>query len=122
MGTVVAISSARKKAAVDLRQFTGDNLLRLLDLPADSRVLIFGTGLEGWREVFRQVRFQAPFAGPSPGGGCSLVLYHSGCANSSKELAEHLKQLRGVIAPHASLLVFAENFYSFSNLKRLRYG
>jgi hypothetical protein len=120
MGTVAAITPAREKAVVDLRQFAGDNLLRLLDLPADAWVLIFGAGLEGWREVFRQASFQAHFAGPSPGGGCGLVLYHSGCANSSKELAEHLKKLRGMISSHASLLVFAENFYSFSNLKMLR--
>jgi hypothetical protein len=119
---VVTIDSTGATSGFDIRQSIGDNLLHLLNLATDSRVLIFGAELKGWEELFRFGGFQASFDDKSPRRECGLVLYHSDCANSQKEFAGHLKQLRGMLAPQASLLVFAENFYSLSNLKRLRRG
>lgn len=119
MDHAIAIDTAE----ADHQRRSGDNLLHLLSLPADSRVLIVGKPLEGWREKFRGSCFQATVGADQQFGGMyDMALYHSACASSPREFRAHLKQLRSHTVMNGSLMIFAENFYSFHNLKRLRDG
>lgn len=103
-----------------LRCCTGDNLLHLFGLPVDSRVLILGNSLAGWRGTFRDSYFQHAFNGYKLCSGTyDLILYHTECASMRCEFSDHLEQLRKLTAANGLLMLFAENFYSFNNLKRL---
>lgn len=99
----------------------GDNLLMLLGLPLDSRVLILGNSLRHWRDFFRNSHVLDVFADSlSQGGGYELILYHASCAVNLVQLRTQLEILRKLSGANGQLMMFAPNFYSISRLKKLR--
>lgn len=101
----------------------GTNLLLLLGLPLDSRVLVIGCELEGWRKVFPHCQFF--FTLPLPkvlNEAYDLILYHSGCAVSPLAMLKHLKRIKGMIEENCIIIFFYRNFFSIANLKLLKAG
>jgi hypothetical protein len=99
----------------------GDNLLLLLDLPIDCRVLILGAQLKRWRSVFRNCYYQERFTAQQlEAQNVDLILYHAACATTKARLLAQLRALKRLAEPSGRLLIFAPNFYSFTRLKMIR--
>jgi len=99
---------------------TGDSLLLLMGLHHDCSVLVVGEKLARWRHFFRNAMFcPHMFARQFEPRSFELILYHSSSVISSKFFSAEMKQSRSFLADHGTILLFAENFRSFSNLKLL---
>lgn len=101
--------------------FSGDNLLLLMGLPADSGVMAIGGRLDSWKALFRNIRFSSHVPEPSAGTeSCGLILYHATSAANSLAFGADMKRVRNLLAENGSLLVFAENPTAFRNLRKLK--
>lgn len=100
--------------------FKGENILQLLELPVNARILILGKALEAWAKYFRQSFFYPDInAIPAGQNDYALILYHSECAVSGRKLIKHLSMLGKIAGENGILMIFAGNFYSPANLKKL---
>ena len=100
----------------------GANLLLLLGLPVDSRVLVIGGELEGWHGIFQNGDFQRAWVSMEHHEEeYALVIYHSGSAATRDELDCQLKGIAGLVKGGGTL-VFGSNYFSLSALKKLKKG
>jgi len=101
----------------------GNNLLALFDLSSDCNVLIIGNRLSKWQNKFLNADFYQSYpAITSFKDVYDLVLFDSRDIKSSKNLPQLLKKLRLILSPMGTLIIFAYNFWSFSNLKHIVKG
>lgn len=105
----------------DTRIGGGNNLLLLLDLRPECRVLIIGAQIQRWRSAFLNSCFQERLSRHPPVAETfDLILYHAACANTHMQLHVQLRELKRLAGPSGRLVIFAKNFYSFAKLKTIR--
>jgi hypothetical protein len=107
----------------DYTRGKGENLLLLLGLAAGSKVLLIGEAIASWGLIFQDCHFLQtvpPFIEADE--TYDLVLYHSGCAASRMDLIRQLQILKKQTGSGGSILIFGRNFFSFSNLKKVKTG
>lgn len=97
--------------------------MRIFGLAPESPVLLVGNRLYGWREVFppATVSQRLPENGHLP-EKLGLVVYHSAAAADARAFREDMAAAEKALAGKGSILVLAENPFSFGNLKRLARG
>ncbi len=96
-------------------------MLLLLGLPADARVLVIGPALRDWQDSFHASHFRATMSVVSDlRGEYELILYHSGCAASRKELIRQLERVRDFLTEGGASIVFCRNFFSLATLKKVK--
>jgi len=101
----------------------GNQLLCLMDLPPESRVLIVGESIASWSKYFQNANFfEIIPALVNASDVYDLILYHSAVAESRNKLNADLNHLRNILSPSGSVLFFAENLFSFNQLKNLMLG
>jgi len=101
----------------------GDNLLALFGLPLNCNVLIIGSGLNEWRNEFLNAEFYRSHpAIASLQNVYHLILFDTRGIKSSKSFCEILIKCKLILSPKGTLVLFAYNFWSFSNLKGIAKG
>ncbi len=99
----------------------GNNLAMLFGSPVEDTVLLVGSKLLNWYEMFPNVVhwdhvLEVEESADQTSFG--LVLYHSDCVTTRSHLIKDLKILRSMIRQGGTLVVFARNLYSLPNVKR----
>ncbi|WP_136514436.1 phosphotransferase family protein [Geomonas edaphica] len=95
----------------------GDNLLHLLGLAPESRVLIVGEELRPWWDRFRDCRFIGDLSSLPAPDTFLLLLVDPASAEAALDPKGGFAVLKGVMAPEAVLLVFAVNRWGLRHLK-----
>ena len=101
----------------------GANLLLLFSLPVNSKVLVIGGELEGWSGVFDDCHFcQDMIPAADTTHRYDMVLYHSGCASSRRQLNLQLKIISSLVRNDGVALFFGRNFFSIATLMKFKEG
>jgi hypothetical protein len=100
----------------------GAHLLLLFSLPVTCKVLVIGSELKGWSEFFDDCHFSQTITFQDTAHKYDMVLYHSACASSRRELKHHFEIIADLVTNCGVALFFGRNFFSISTLKKLKRG
>ena len=101
-------------------QIKGKNLLLLLGLSQEIKVLIIGSVLEKWKNAFTNSEYREEFSRQSFSyNHWGLVLVHSSKLYTDSDSRSQLEDLKKSLHNDGVLLIFRQNDYSLSRIKEL---